>query len=163
MLRFAAAFAAVLSLTTAACADPAPAPAPEGVTQISFRTTPLEIVTAAGPQRFTVEVAETPEQRERGLMYRETMAADAGMIFDYHRDVAISMWMKNTVLPLDMVFVRADGTVSGVATGAVPYSLDIIASGEPVRAVVELNAGTVERLGIKAGDTVRHEIFGNAP
>ncbi len=163
MLRFAAAFVVALSLTTAACADPAPAPGPEGVAEMTFRVTPLEVTTATGTHRLTVEVAETPEQRERGLMYRPTMAADAGMIFDYHRDVAISMWMKNTILPLDMVFIRADGSVYGIAIGAVPYSLDIISSGDPVRAVLALNAGTVDRLGIKAGDIVRHEIFGNAP
>jgi len=165
MLRLAAVLMTALSLSTAACAEPAPAPAPapEGVAKVTFRTTPLVIETAAGPQRLTVEVAETPEQRERGLMYREAMAADAGMIFNYHQDQRISMWMENTILPLDMVFIRADGTVYGIAIGAVPFSRDLISSGEPVRAVLEVNAGTVDRLGIKPGDKVRHEIFGSAP
>ncbi len=162
MRRLVVALAAAFALMSGACADSAPAPAAEPPA-LEFRATPLVIETASGAHRLTVEVAETPEQRERGLMFRETMAADAGMIFDYHQDVRISMWMKNTILPLDMVFIRADGSVYGIAIGAVPHSLDLISSGEPVRAVLELNAGTVERLGIKPNDSVRHEIFGNAP
>lgn len=162
MLRLAAAFVFALSLLPAACADPAPEPA-DAPPPMTFRETALVIETRSGAHPFTVEVAETPEQRERGLMFRETMAADRGMIFDYHRDVAISMWMKNTILPLDMVFISVDGTVFDVVKGAVPYSLDIIESGGMVRAVLEVNAGIVDRLDIRRGDKVRHEIFGNAP
>lgn len=162
MLRLAAAFVLAVSLMPAACADAAPEPA-EPISQITFRETPLVLETQSGVHDFTVEVAETPEQRERGLMFRETMAADHGMIFDYHRDVDISMWMKNTILPLDMLFIRADGTVFDVVKGAVPYSTDIISSGGKVRAVLELNAGTVDALQIRRGDKVKHEIFGNAP
>ena len=167
MRRIAAAFVIALALVPAACADPAPQPASDvpviEVPAVEFRTVPLVIETASGAHRLTVEVAETPEQRERGLMYRETMAADAGMIFDYHEDKQIAMWMKNTILPLDMVFISADGTVFDVVKGAVPHSLDLIPSGGKVRAVLELNAGIVDALGIRRGDKVKNEIFGNAP
>jgi uncharacterized membrane protein (UPF0127 family) len=162
MRRLAVVFATCLSLFPVACAESPPAtePTPPPVT---FATEPLTIVTMSGAHAFTVEVAATPEQRERGLMYRTEMAPDAGMIFDYHHDVEISMWMKNTVLPLDMVFMSADGTVFDVVKGAVPYSLDIIASEGKVRAVLEVNAGTVDRLQIRRGDKVQNAIFGNAP
>lgn len=163
MRRLTFVFAIALALAPAACADPLPQPQADAPPHVAFRSTPLMIETGTGAHALTVEVAETPAQRERGLMFRETMAADAGMIFDYHQDVQISMWMKNTILPLDMVFIRADGSVYGIAIGAVPYSLDLISSGEPVRSVLELNAGTVDRLGIRPGDRVRHEIFGNGP
>lgn len=163
MLRLAAAFVMALSLMPpAACAESTPEPK-DAPPPAQFRTAPLVIETKSGAHRFTVEVAETPEQRERGLMFRETMAADAGMIFDYHRDVQISMWMKNTILPLDMVFISADGTVFSVVKGAVPFSLDIISSGGLVRAALELNAGIVDELEIRPGDKVKYEIFGNAP
>lgn len=162
MRRIAAALAVCLSLLPAACAESAPK-ADETPPPVTFATAPLEIVTSTGTHVFTVEVAETPQQRERGLMYRTEMAPDAGMIFDYHRDLQISMWMKNTVLPLDMLFITADGSVFDVVKGAVPYSLEIIASGGPVRAVLELNAGTVDRLSIRRGDVVRYAAFGNGP
>lgn len=161
MRRVAVIFAACLSLLPAACAESGPGQA--AVSPIEFRTAPLEIVTATGVYPMTVEVAETPAQRERGLMYRTEMAADAGMIFNYHTDQRVAIWMKNTVLPLDLLFINADGSVFDVVKGAVPYSLEIIPSGGPVRAVLELNAGTVERLSIRRGDTVRFEAFGNGP
>lgn len=162
MFRLAAAFVFALSLLPAACADALPEPK-DTPPPMTFRTAPLVIETKSGAHRFAVEVAETPEQRERGLMFRDAMAGDAGMIFDYHQDVDISMWMKNTILPLDMVFISADGTVFDVVKGAVPYSLDIIPSGGRVRAVLEVNAGIVDALEIRRGDKVKNEIFGNAP
>lgn len=161
MRRIAVAFVACLSLMTAACAEGAPAA--DAPTPVAFGKGELTIITATGPHHFDVEIAETPEQRERGLMYRTEMAPDAGMIFNYHRDTTIAMWMKNTVLPLDMVFIRADGTVFGVAKGAVPYSETVIQSGEPVRAVLEINAGVADKLQIKGGDVVQFKIFGNVP
>lgn len=162
MRRIAAVFAACLTLLPVACAENAPGAA-QAAPAVNFTTQPLTILTQSGAHAFTVEVAETPEQRERGLMYRTEMAADTGMIFDYHRDVEISMWMKNTVLPLDMVFMSADGTVFDVVKGAVPYSLSIISSQGKVRAVLEVNAGTVDRLQIRRGDVVKSAIFGNTP
>jgi uncharacterized protein len=126
-----------------------------------FATSELTILSASGPHRFTVEVAETPAQMEQGLMFRRTMAPDAGMLFDYKAPVVATMWMKNTLIPLDMLFVDAQGRIVNIHQRAVPQSLDVIASAAPVRAVIELNGGTAERLGIVPGDKVQHPIFGN--
>jgi uncharacterized protein len=126
-----------------------------------FATSELTIVSATGPHRFTVELAETPEQMEQGLMFRRTMAADAGMLFDYKTPVVATMWMRNTLIPLDMLFVDAHGRIVSIHERAVPQSLDVIAAAAPVRAVIELNGGTAARLGIAPGDKVQHPIFGN--
>jgi len=128
-----------------------------------FPTAPLTIVTGGGPQRFTVEVATTPVQMEQGLMFRQSLARDAGMIFDFGAPVMATMWMKNTLIPLDMLFVDAQGHVIGIHERAVPQSLDTIAAPGPARAVIELNGGTAARLGIRAGDKVVFpQIFGSA-
>ena len=126
-----------------------------------FATSELTIVTATGPHRFTVEVAETPAQMEQGLMFRRTLALDAGMLFDYKAPTVATMWMRNTLIPLDMLFVDAQGRIVNIHQRAVPQSLDVIAAGAPVRAVIELNGGTAARLGIAPGDRVQHPIFGN--
>jgi hypothetical protein len=128
----------------------------------TFPTAPLTVVTATGPQKFTVEVATTPGQMEQGLMFRRSMAPDAGMIFDFKQPVPAAMWMKNTLIPLDMLFVDQGGHVVNIRERAVPQSLDTIGAASPVRAVVELNGGTAARLGIKPGDTVQFPIFGTA-
>jgi len=127
-----------------------------------FETSALTIVSATGPHRFTVEVAETPGQMEQGLMFRKTMAPDAGMLFDYKTPTLATMWMRNTLIPLDMLFVDAQGRIVNIQERAVPQSLDVIAAAAPVRAVIELNGGTAARLGIAPGDRVQHPIFGNA-
>jgi uncharacterized membrane protein (UPF0127 family) len=114
----------------------------------------------AAPHRFEVEVARTPEEHERGLMFRESMPADHGMLFDFKDPQPVTFWMKNTKLSLDMVFIGADGRVTGVSPDAVPYSQALIPSPGPVRAVLELNAGTARRLGIQAGDRVSGSVFG---
>jgi uncharacterized protein len=119
----------------------------------------IRIDTAGGPQAFHVEVAADHVSQERGLMFRSEMAPDAGMLFDLHQSEQIAFWMKNTELPLDMVFIRADGTVSSIEPNAVPYSTDPIPSAEPVRAVLEINGGRANALGIKPGDKVRAAIF----
>ena len=95
-------------------------------------------------------------------MFRRKLAPDAGMLFDFHTDVMTSFWMKNTILPLDIIFVRADGTISSIAANAVPYSEASIPSTEPVRAVLEINAGRARALGIEPGDRVHAQIFRNA-
>lgn len=138
-----------------------------GVTALAqlaqFPSAPLTIVTAKGPQHFTVEVATTPAQMEQGLMYRKNLAPDAGMIFDYGAPSTGAMWMKNTLIPLDMVFADQEGRVIGIHERAVPLSLDTIASPGPARAVIELNGGTAARLGIRPGDQVVFpQIFGKA-
>ena len=106
-------------------------------------------------------LATTPDQMATGLMYRREMAADRGMLFDYGRDQAgISMWMKNTFIPLDMLFVKADGSVLNIAERTVPQSLASVSAAGAVRAVIELNGGTAARLRIKPGDKVLHPMFG---
>jgi uncharacterized membrane protein (UPF0127 family) len=127
-----------------------------------FPTAPLTIVTASGSHRFTVEVATTPAQMEQGLMFRQSLAPDAGMIFDYGTVSMASMWMKNTLIPLDMLFVDSQGRIIGIHERAVPQSLATISAPGPARAVIELNGGTAARLGIRTGDKVLFPIFGNA-
>lgn len=127
-----------------------------------FPTAPLTIVTASGPQHFTVEVATTPAQMEQGLMFRQSLAPDAGMIFDFGEPETASMWMKNTWIPLDMLFVDAKGRIVNIHERAVPGSLEAIDAAAPVRAVIELNGGTAARLRIRPGDRVIFPIFGDA-
>jgi uncharacterized membrane protein (UPF0127 family) len=126
-----------------------------------FATADLIIVSAAGPHRFTVELAGTPAQMEQGLMFRQSLAPDAGMLFDFKRPTLATMWMRNTLIPLDMLFVDARGRIVNIRERAVPESDDTIAAAAPVRAVIELNGGTSARLGIKPGDRVLYPIFDN--
>jgi len=128
-----------------------------------FATADLVIVSAGGPHRFTVELAATPAQMEQGLMFRQALAPDAGMLFDFKRPTLATMWMRNTLIPLDMLFVDGHGRIVNIRDRAVPQSDDVIAAAAPVRAVIELSGGAVERLGIKPGDRVLYPIFGNAP
>jgi uncharacterized membrane protein (UPF0127 family) len=128
----------------------------------TFDKASVTIATAGGPQRFSVELALTPEQEMQGLMYRPRMDADAGMLFDFGNSEIRTFWMRNTLIPLDMLFVAADGKIVDIHERAVPLSEDLIASSAPARAVLELNGGTVSRLGIKIGDTVRYKSFGTA-
>lgn len=108
---------------------------------------------------FTVEMAQTPEEAAIGLMNRPSLAADAGMLFDFGHDQPIAMWMKNTLIPLDMIFIDGNGRITGIAERTVPMSLTTIPSPGPVRAVLEVNGGTAERLHIHIGDKVEHAIF----
>ncbi len=110
-------------------------------------------------QSFQVEVARNDADRAQGLMYRRSMPANQGMLFDFGRVEPVSMWMQNTYLPLDMLFVRQDGTIARIAANTEPLSTRTIPSGEPVLAVLELNAGTAARLGIKPGDRIEHPLF----
>ena len=112
----------------------------------------LDIETKGGVRHFQVEVVRTDADRERGLMFRRDLAADRGMLFQFDKEDRIYMWMKNTYLPLDMVFFGKDGRVVSVARDTEPLSERIISSGEPATAVVELNAGTAAKLGIDKGD-----------
>jgi len=115
-----------------------------------------------GPVKFQTEVAADPASQETGLMFRKSLAPDAGMLFDFHRPDFQTFWMKNTVIPLDMIFIRADGTISSIAPNATPYSETPIPSYEPVRAVLEIGGGRAAQLGILPGDHVHASIFGNA-
>ena len=125
-------------------------------------TTKIVIDTAHGPVSFTVEVAADEASRQKGLMYRTELAPDAGMLFDFEKPALETFWMKNTPLPLDMLFIRQDGTISTIVTNTVPYSEEPIPSSEPVRAVLEINGGRSAALGIGQGDRVHAAIFGNA-
>jgi uncharacterized protein len=128
-----------------------------------FPTSHLTIVGVTGPHRFNVEIAETPGQMEQGLMFRRSLAPDAGMLFDFKQPTVATMWMRNTLIPLDMLFVDQHGLIVNIAQRAVPESDQTIAAAAPVRAVIELNGGAAERLGIQPGDRVLYSIFGNAP
>lgn len=121
----------------------------------------LTIVTRDGKRHeFEVELALTPEQQRVGLMFRKQVPADGGMLFDWGAARDSPMWMRNTVAPLDMIFINADGTIRRIAEDTVPESLAMIASGGPVRATLEVAAGTARRLGIHVGDKVEQRIFG---
>jgi uncharacterized membrane protein (UPF0127 family) len=119
----------------------------------------VTVVTASGRHVFQAEVMRTPDERARGLMFRRFLPADRGMLFDFQRVEPVAMWMQNTYIPLDMVFIRADGTVARIAERTEPLSTRTIPSGEPVLGVLEVNAGVAERIGLKAGDRVEHPMF----
>jgi uncharacterized membrane protein (UPF0127 family) len=130
--------------------------------QATFTRETLSIVSSGKTHEFSVELALTDPQREQGLMFRKEMPADSGMLFDFGGERQVSMWMENTVLPLDMVFIRTNGTISHIHANAVPFSQDIIDSRGPVNFVLELNAGRAAALGIKVGDRVVSKQIGNA-
>ena len=123
----------------------------------------LVIITRDGARHdFMVEMAIKPDQQTVGLMFRPNVPADGGMLFDWGMARDSQMWMRNTIAPLDMVFINADGTIRSIAENTVPESLAIIESRGPVRATLELAAGTTARLNIRVGDKVEQRIFGNA-
>jgi len=120
----------------------------------------VEIATKNGVHVFAVEFANTEEKRARGLMERKELPEGRGMLFDFQRDQEVSMWMKNTFIPLDMIFIRADGRVHRVAENTEPHSTRLISSGGQVRAVLEVIGGTARKFGIAPGDKVGHPMFG---
>jgi uncharacterized membrane protein (UPF0127 family) len=122
---------------------------PAGLEQV-----PLTINSANGKHRFTVEVARTPEEQAQGLMFRKSVPPDRGMIFPYDPPVQVSFWMKNTLVPLDMVFIGPDGKIGRIAANTTPMSLDPVASIDPVSAVLEIAGGRAAELGIREGDRV---------
>jgi uncharacterized membrane protein (UPF0127 family) len=119
----------------------------------------LEIASKTGVHVFSVEMAETEAQREKGLMFRKKLPEGQGMLFDFHRDQEIAMWMQNTYIPLDMFFIRGDGRILRIAEETEPLSTRIIPSGGAVRAVLEVIGGTARKLGIVPGDRVAFPIF----
>jgi uncharacterized protein len=121
----------------------------------------LEIVTKQGVHVFAVELAVNDEQRARGLMHRRELPEGRGMLFDFAREQPVSMWMQNTYVSLDMIFIRGDGTIARIAENTEPLSTKIIPSGAPVRGVLEVVAGTAKKLGIAPGDRVAHPLFAN--
>ena len=135
----------------------------QGARTSSFARAELFIDTAAGTHRFVVEVARTPAQRVRGLMFRTALAADAGMLFVMETEGEAAIWMKNTFVPLDILFIAADGRITRIAADTTPLSTRIISSAGPVRALLEVLAGTARRLGIEPGDRVRSATLPDAP
>jgi uncharacterized membrane protein (UPF0127 family) len=123
----------------------------------TYQKQPLSIETAGGKKSFTVELALTPAQQSQGLMFRKSMAPDAGMLFVFPEEREQAFWMRNTYLPLDMIFIRADGSILSIAERTVPLTDDPVPSRGPARAVLELNGGSAQRLGIKPGDKVTAE------
>lgn len=122
----------------------------------------LVIITRDGTHHeFNVEMALTPEQQTVGLMFRPSVPPNGGMLFDWGAPRDSQMWMRNTIVPLDMVFINANGTIRSIAENTVPQSLAVIDSRGPVRATLELAAGTTARLNIRVGDKVEQRIFGN--
>ena len=119
----------------------------------------LEIATKSGVRAFNVELAVTEDEREKGLMFRKNVPDGYGMLFDFKQDQMVSMWMKNTLASLDMIFIRHDGTIARIAENTEIESERIISSGEPVRAVLEVAAGTAKKYGIAPGDKVGYPIF----
>ncbi|MFO1111111.1 MAG: DUF192 domain-containing protein [Bradyrhizobium sp.] len=123
----------------------------------SFGT--LEIATRTGVHIFSVEMATTEDEKQKGLMYRRELADGKGMLFDFSPEQQISMWMKNTYISLDMIFIRADGRVLRIAENTEPESTKIISSGGLARGVLEVPAGTAQKYGIAPGDRVSHPLF----
>lgn len=122
--------------------------------EVGVETIPVTVRTAAGDRLFDVETAITPEEQRRGLMFRESLPENGGMIFPFEFPRLASFWMRNTLIPLDMIFIRADGVITNIAANTVPYTLDSYYSNEPVIAVLEIKGGRSGELGIAAGDRV---------
>lgn len=120
---------------------------------------PLEIATKSGVQVFSVEMATTEEEKTTGLMHRKELPDGKGMLFDFSPEQQISMWMKNTYISLDMIFIRADGRILRIAENTEPMSTKIISSGGLAKGVLEVIAGTAQKYGIRPGDRVAHPLF----
>ena len=147
-VRLAAAFAFVLVLVASV-----------GVTAQGAESDSLEVVTSTGQHAFKIEIADNDATRERGLMDRRYMAANHGMLFEFDREAPVAFWMKNTYIPLDMVFIASSGVVTHVVANAEPLSERVIPSAGPCVAVLELNGGTAASIGLKVGDKVHHPFF----
>ena len=148
--RLVMSLAAASAVLVALCATPA-------VRAASIQ--PLEIATRSGVQVFSVEMATTEEEKTTGLMYRKELADGKGMLFDFSPEQQVSMWMKNTYISLDMIFIRADGRILRIAENTEPHSTKIISSGGLAKGVLEVIAGTAQKYGIAPGDRVAHPLF----
>lgn len=140
-----------ITFLTAMVLAAAPAPAAQ--------TERLVIETAKGERAFEVEVVREEAERNRGLMFRTSLAEDRGMLFDYDPPQEVTFWMKNTYIPLDIIFVGGDGRIMTIAAEATPFSLERIPSGGVARGVLEIKGGLAKKLGIKVGDRVHHALF----
>lgn len=142
-------------LLAACSAQPEPSGNAAAAAQPANALVPLVIRTAKGERAFTVEVARTAEQQAQGLMFRKALAPDGGMLFPMDPPRTASFWMKNTLIPLDMLFIRTDGTIAFIGANTVPYSREPVSAGVPVSAVLELRGGRATELGISEGDSVQ--------
>ena len=145
-------FAALAFFVQAACFFPAGGARADDLSTLS-------IITASGAHEFKVEIAANEETRETGLMNRRYMPADRGMLFEFERVAPVAFWMKNTYIPLDMIFIAPNGAVTRIVANAEPLSETTIPSGPPCIAVLELNGGATAKIGLKVGDKVRHPFF----
>jgi len=150
--------AAVLALA-AGCAQAQPQAQPEPMLNTGLRVEPLEVVTDRGPVRFMVEIADNSDTREIGMMNRSSVAPDRGMLFEFDWPGPQSFWMKNTLIPLDIIFIKPDGRIDRIAEKAKPLSLDSVATSTHVNGVLEIAGGRARPLGIQPGDLVRHPFF----
>ena len=147
-----------LCLALGALAAPAFAACPEDGQPVG-KLESLDIASASGRHHFKVEVVGTEQTREKGLMCRKAMAQDRGMLFDFKKSDPVAFWMKNTILPLDMLFIAADGRIVSIARNAVPFDETPIPSGGPVLGVLEIDGGVADKDGIQPGDKVTARIF----
>ncbi|EEE36848.1 hypothetical protein RKLH11_682 [Rhodobacteraceae bacterium KLH11] len=134
-----------------------------GTAWAECRADRVELRNEAAQVRFDIELAVTPQERSRGLMFRESMPSRSGMLFIFDPPQPVAFWMKNTLIPLDMIFVDRAGTVTHVHEGAIPGDLTPIEGGDSVYAVLEINAGLAARYGIQPGTQMRHEVFSQGP
>ena len=145
-----------MTAATAACSPTPPAQEQEAIPAVSeagLQQVPLTVASATGTHRFIVEVARTPQEQQRGMMFRQSVAPNRGMIFPYDPPQPVAFWMKNTLIPLDIIYVREDGTIAQITT-ATPQSLETIPSSEPIALVLEIGGGRAAELGIEPGDRV---------
>lgn len=149
---------AAACIAVAACAQSETAGAPG---EAAVETEQLTIETQNGPVRFTVEIADDDQERARGLMFRESLADDRGMLFDFPEPEHASFWMRNTMISLDIIFIGTDGRILNIADHTTPYSDAPVRAAGLTRGVLEIRAGRAEELGIRPGDRVRHRIFGD--
>lgn len=151
---------AALSLAAFAACAPIDGKAPEASAQSEAAVfEALEVATANGPVRLQVEIADTEAERSRGLMFRAFLADDRGMLFDFKPARPVAFWMKNTWIPLDIIFIAPDGRILNIAEKTTPYSEAPIPSAGVTRAVLEIRGGRARELGIAPGDKVAHRIF----
>jgi len=159
---FAAAAALVFAVAGGACLQGLPAQAQQAeitAAQPTLHTEPLTIETTHGPKRFTVEIANDDNEREIGLMFRKRLGDNEGMLFEFDQPAVQSFWMKNTLIPLDMVFIGADGRIVSIIKNAGPKTLDPRTSKGPATGVLELRGGLADQDGIRPGDRVQHPFF----
>ncbi len=149
------AFLAFVAIPSASIAQPVPIQGP----QRGLKVEKLSVSTPSGVRSFNVEVADTPRSREIGMMWRTEVPRGTGMLFDFKTPEQATFWMENTLVSLDLIFIRADGRIANIAANAQPLSRALIPSDGPVLAVLEIGAGESRRLGLAAGQRVTHRIF----